>query len=90
MAVLRRIYMFYAIPELIFVAIPLISILLFVIGILGYVFTKIDMDNHPERNLKNRLTVFKTLMIVFGIIFAVFALVIVGFFILLTQSISFM
>ena len=82
--------MFYAIPELIFVAIPLISILLFVIGILGYVFTKIDMDNHPERNLKNRLTVFKTLMIVFGIIFAVFALVIVGFFILITQSISFM
>ncbi len=82
--------MYYAIPQLIFILIPIIVILLFIIGIIGFVSTKFEMNNYPERNLEKRLIVYKTLMIVFGVISAVFALVIIGFFILITQSISFM
>ncbi len=76
--------------ELIFLAIPMIIVLLFIIGLIGYFTTKNEMNKHPERNLENRLTVFKILSITFGVFTVIFVVVAIGFYILLNRAIAYM
>ncbi len=75
---------------LVFLAIPIIIITLFIIGVVGYIFTKNEGRNYPERNLENKLSVYRTIMILSGVCVALFAVVAIGFYVLVMQAVSFM